>query len=256
MASQPPWIEVVPRHLAHDRRRNRGARRLSAVGPGSPGGLRRARRSVRRRLVLRLELRFGLEENLMLVVLQHLGGLRLVVFEAGIVDLVERHGARVLAQLGDLLGAEAAALVEHRRSREIARRDEEAIGDVAFVGLARRRHHGRVELQHRFRRLFLVPERDREHAAVLQRAHVAGHRLARVGIFLDDGEAARARQPRRIRETQVDDVVALRRIGEIEPAVVVDHLELGIVEHVAGEIAQSPCRCGRPRAPRDFPPPR
>ena len=174
----------------------------------------------------------------MLVILQHLGGLRLIVFEAGIVDFVERHGARVLAQLGDLLGAEAAALVEHGRGREIARRHEKAIGDVAFIDFPRRRRHGGVELQHRFRRLLLVPERHREHAAVLQRAHVVGHGLARVGIFLDDGEAAGARQPGGVGEAQVDDVVAFGRIGEIEPPVVVDHLDLRVVEHVAGEIAQ------------------
>src|SRR4051812_42820634 len=46
------------------------------------------------------------EENLMPVVLQHLDGLRCVVFEAGIVDFVKRHRPRVLAQLGDIVGVE------------------------------------------------------------------------------------------------------------------------------------------------------
>ena len=173
------------------------------------------------------------------VVVQHLGGLRGVVFEAGIVDFVERHRPRVLAQPGDLLGVEAAALVEHGSGREIARHHEEAIGDIAVIDLARRRRHGGVELEHRFRRLLLVPHRHRKNTAIPERAHVAGHRLARIGILLDDGEAAGARQPGGIREAQVDDVVALRGVREIEPAVIIDDVHFRIVEHVAGEIAQS-----------------
>ena len=173
------------------------------------------------------------------VVLQHLGGLRCVVFEAGIVDFVERHRPRVLAQLGDVIGVEAAALVEHGRGREIARHHEEAIGDIAVIDLARGRRHCRVELEHRLRRLLLVPHRHRKNAAIPERAHVAGHRLARIGILLDDGEAAGARQAGGIREAQVDDVVTLRGMREIEPAVVIDDVHFRIVEHVAGEIAQS-----------------
>ena len=58
--------------------------------------------------------------------------------QIGRIDLVERQRARVLAQLVDLLGGKAAALVEHGRGREVAGHDEEAIGDVATVDLARR----------------------------------------------------------------------------------------------------------------------
>ncbi len=229
--------QVVPGQLAHGGCRHGGAglvgRRLRIAGGCVGAGV------ARHRLVLRLAVGCAIGEDLSPVIGEDLVGLRRIVLEAGIIDLVERHGARVIAQLLDLLRREAAALVEHGRGREIARDHEEAVGDVALVGLARRCCHGGVELQHRFRRLFLVPERHREHAAVLEGAHVARHRLARVGELLHDGEAARARQAGGIGEAQVDHVVTVGRIGEIEPAVVVDHLDLGIVQHVVGEVAQA-----------------
>src|SRR5206468_3394033 len=107
------------------------------------------------------------------------------------------------------------------------------------IKLARRGGHGGVELEYRFRRLLLVPQRYRQDAAVPERAHVAQHRLARIGEFLHDREAARVRESGGVGQAQVDDVVAIARIGEIEPAVVVDDADLWIVEDVAGEVAQA-----------------
>src|SRR5262245_27876103 len=97
------------------------------------------------------------------------------------------------AELPDLGCGEAAAPIEDGRGREIARRYEKAVGDMNCIEFARGRRHGGVELEHRFRRLFLVPQRYREYAAVVERAHVAEHGLARVGELLHDREAAGVR---------------------------------------------------------------
>ncbi len=143
------------------------------------------------------------------------------------------------AQLIDLGCREAAALEQHGCGREIARGDEKAVRQTFRIELARGRRHRGVELEHRFRRLLLVPQRHGEDAAVLERAHIAEHRLARIGEFLHDREAAGVRQAGGIGEAQIDDVVAVAGIGEVEPAVIVDDADLRIVENVAGEIAQS-----------------
>jgi hypothetical protein len=134
-------------------------------------------------------------------------------------------------------GGETVLLVEHGHGREIGRRHVELGLDVG-VQLARGLGHGGVELQHRLRRLFLVPQGDRQDAARLQRAHVGGHRLLRIGVLLHDREAARLRQAGRIRQRQVDHVVAVLGVRHVEAAVVVDDRHLGIVQDVAGEGAQ------------------
>ena len=103
------------------------------------------------------------------------------------------------------------------------------------VDLARRRRHCRIELQDRLWRLLLVPQRDRQHAARRERAHVGLHRLLRVGELLRDGEAAGIREADRIREAEVDDVEALVGVREEMAALVVDDANLG--QDVAGEVA-------------------
>ncbi len=90
------------------------------------------------------------------------------------------------------------------------------------IDVLRGRRHRRIELQDRFRRLFLVPERHRQDAAVRKGAHIGFHRLARIGKLLDNGEAARVRQADGIGEAQIDDVETLVRMGEKMPALVVD----------------------------------
>ena len=141
---------------------------------------------------------------------------------------------RVLAQLVDFLGREAAALVEHRRGRKVRRDDEERIRHMRAVDVARRGGHGRIELEHRFGRLFLVPQRHRQHAAVVERAHVGFHRLLRIGELLDDGEAAGIGEPDGIGQTQIDDVEALVGLREEVAPFVIDDAHLA--EDVAGEI--------------------
>ena len=218
---------------------------VAAVRRGSGGG-GHSRRGLIVGLLLRWRRRIGrlaLGEELVAVVLEDLRQCRLIDLEAGIVDLVERHRLGMGVELGDLLGREAAPLVEHGGGREVGRDDVEILGDirppVLARDVARRRGHRGVELQHRLGRLLLVPQRDREDAAGLQRAHVGAHRLARVGVLLDDGEAAGTRQAGRVGERQVDDVVAVLGVGDVEAAVIVDDGDLGVVEHVAGEGAQA-----------------
>ena len=204
---------MVPGHLAHGRGRQHGVvRRRSLAGLGGIGGCGRI-------------LRRSVGEDRVAVVVENRRGVLRIVGEARIVDLVERHGAGMGAQLGRLLRREAAALVEHGRRRQVARDHEEAVGDGAAVDPACRLGHGGIELEHRLRRLLLVPQRDRQDAAVLQGAHVARHGLARVGELLDDGEAAGARQAGRIGQAQIDDVVAVLGVAEKEAPLVVDDLD-------------------------------
>ena len=61
-----------------------------------------------------------------------------------------------------------------------------------------------------------------KHAAVVQRAHVGFHRLARVGKLLDDREAARIGKADGIGKAQIDDVETLVGMGEKMPAFVID----------------------------------
>ena len=93
-------------------------------------------------------------------------------------------------ELGDLVGGERAALVEDRDGREIGVGDIEAIGDPAAVDHAAGLAHGGQEPQRRFRRIFLVPDGDRQDPAGLQGAHEARHGLARVVVLLVDRVAA------------------------------------------------------------------
>ena len=238
--------QVVPgqpaEHGGRHARPSGGARSsLASVLASAPGRGHAGRRLVVG-LLLRRARRIGrraLEEELVVVVLQDLLQLGRVDLDAGIVDRVERHRLGVGVELGDLFRREAAALEQHGRGREVGRCDVEILGDVGAFDVARRGHHGGVELQHRLGRLFLVPQRDRQDAAGLQRPHVGAHRLARIGVLLDDGEAAGARQAGRIGQRQVDDVVAVLGMGDVEAAVIVDDGDLGVVEDVAGEIAQA-----------------
>ena len=89
-------------------------------GPGRIGvGLRVGRRDRRRRAAR------CARENLRDIAVQRAIGLGAVIEQAGRIDLVERHVMRVLAQLVDFVGREAAALEQHRRRRKIGRGDEE-----------------------------------------------------------------------------------------------------------------------------------
>ena len=103
------------------------------------------------------------------------------------------------------------------------------------IDLARRRGHRRIELQYRLRRLLLIPERDRQHAAGSQRAHVGLHRLLRIGELLHDGEAAGVGEADRIRKREIDDVEALGGLRQEMAALVANDADLG--QDVAGEVA-------------------
>ena len=171
---------------------------------------------------------------------------------------------RVGAQFGDLVGREAAALVKHRRGRQIRRSDEERVGHLVAVERARGGGHGRIELEHRLGRLFLVPDGHAEHAAVGERAHIGLHRLLGVGELLDDGEAAGIGKAGRVGEAQIDDVELLVGVFQEVPALVVDHpdlgeniagkiLENGVVERFEnGAVALGDSDCAGPRAQRHF----
>src|SRR5258707_1105247 len=79
----------------------------------------------------------------------------------------------------------------------------------------------RMEFGDGFGRLCLVPHGEGENAVALERLHVMNHRLARIGVFLEDGEAAGIRQSRRIRQAEIDDVERVTNAGHIEAAVIV-----------------------------------
>ena len=89
-----------------------------------------------------------------------------------------------------------------------------------------------VELEDRFRRLLLVPQRHRQDAAICQRPHVVEHGLACVGVLFNDGEAAGVGEPDGVGQAQIDHVVAVGRAREIEASILVDHAESRIVEDI------------------------
>ncbi len=234
--TRPSVVDVLGFGSARDRRP--GDRRRSGAWRGF-GGCRRSLAGGRRR-------RIG--EDGIAVIRQDLVGRRGVEGNPGIVDVVERHGVGVVTQCGDVGRREPTPLVENGRGRQIGRDREEVVLDRlrsasrlrVGIDAPRRLDERAVELENRLRRLFLVPQRDRQDPTGLQRPHIGFHRLARVGVFLDDGEATRRRKASGIGEAQIHHVVGIRVAREIEAAVVVDHVDARIVQDIAGEVPQRP----------------
>ena len=177
-------------------------------------------------------------ENLVAVIVEQFGLIGILILEARRIDFIKRQQPVMLAQQSRVRFREPVALVQNRCGREIARHHKEMFGDIGAADLARRRHHRGIELQHRFGRLFFVPDGDREQTVGLQGPHVMTHRLAGIGKFFDNRETAGARQARRIRQRQIDHIEPVSHPRQIKAAVIINHLHIGTVENIAGEIAQ------------------
>ena len=146
-----------------------------------------------------------LAEDLRIVISEELVGDTPVEVHAGIVDLIERERAGKVRKLGDLIRREAAALVKNRGGGKVGRCDIEGLRRRPS-DIPRRRSHGGIELENGFRRIFLVPQSDRQNAALSEGPHVNRHRLPREGVLLGDGEAARRGKSGAVAEAQVDDI--------------------------------------------------
>ena len=152
-------------------------------------------------------------------------------------------------------GVETAALVQDGRGGQVAGGDEEAVGQFRLARIARRRDRGGVKLEHRLRRLFLVPQGHRQHAAGLERAHVAmaSRACRRTSPRWRNRRdwTGRPNRPATGRSRR-----SAGRCGRGTGAVVIHHADLWIGQHVAGEDASAWDRGGRRQKRRDCSRPR